>query len=65
VFLDDQVALLSLDDGLTVEVFVPRRDKEPERVLSHLLEGGGIDLDRDRAARVRALIVSSSTTSCS
>ncbi len=51
---DDQVALSSFDDGLALEVFVPRRGQEPERVLSHLLEDGGVHLDRDRAAGVRA-----------
>ena len=55
MLLDDHVAGPPLDDRLDVRVLVPRRDQEPRRLRAHLLEGGRIDLDRNRAAGGSAL----------
>ena len=55
VFLDYQVAEAPFDHGLDLGLLVSGDDEEPERVLPHRFEGGMVDLDRDHAARLRAL----------
>ena len=55
MFLDDEVALSLLNDGLDLWPFVPSSDKEPQRMLTHRLEGGRVNFDREGAASLGAL----------
>jgi hypothetical protein len=46
---------MPFDHGFDLGLFVSGDDEEPKRVLAHRFEGGVVDLDRDHAARLRAL----------